>query len=349
MFPSDVIFDLHATHTRLSPVFVIGYPRSGTSLTCRLLRRYLKVSFGTESQFIVRYYRRLPRYGDLNEDANVQGLIAAISTERFFQRSKHNWGFRFNREEAFRALKSRTYSGVLEAVFGQLADHNEMVRWGDKTPQYNTELDVLLTLFPDAQFIHVVRDGRDVALSIRQTSFGPTNACQTAVEWDRALQEIGSFTRQLRSNQFYELRYEDLTTAPADMLAALAHYLGIAGYAERVEPTVKQRIEEDIRSNNHCKWRDALAPREVERFEAVAGATLARFGYGLSFHGRARAVSRQERLLWLALARVTRLVGPRSWSDNWHKLSLRARSALPLLFATSLVSLPIVVVGRQCW
>ena len=56
---SDVLHDLHVTHTRRSPVYVIGYPRSGTSLTCRLLRRYLKVSFDTESQFIVRYYRRL--------------------------------------------------------------------------------------------------------------------------------------------------------------------------------------------------------------------------------------------------------------------------------------------------
>ena len=56
---SDVRYDLQVTHTRRSPVFVIGYARSGTSLTCQLLRRFLKVSFGTESQFIVRYHRRL--------------------------------------------------------------------------------------------------------------------------------------------------------------------------------------------------------------------------------------------------------------------------------------------------
>lgn len=72
---SDLLHDLQVMHTRLAPVHVIGYPRSGRSLTCRLLRRYLKVSFGTESQFVVRYSRRLRRYGDFNDDSNLRRLI----------------------------------------------------------------------------------------------------------------------------------------------------------------------------------------------------------------------------------------------------------------------------------
>jgi hypothetical protein len=53
------------------------------------LRRYLKVSFGTESQCIIRYLRRLPEFVDLRQDANVRALLADISRERFFARSAH--------------------------------------------------------------------------------------------------------------------------------------------------------------------------------------------------------------------------------------------------------------------
>ena len=98
-------------------------------------------------------------------------MIKDISAERFFARSQRNWGFVFDPTKAFSEMAERTYSGVLDAIFRQLAEHNGMVRWGDKTPQYNDDLSLLRDLFPDAQFVHIVRDGRDVTLSIRQDSF----------------------------------------------------------------------------------------------------------------------------------------------------------------------------------
>lgn len=326
---SDVIYELTAHHTRRTPVFVVGYPRSGTSVTCRLLRRYLKVSFGTESQFVIRFLRRLGGYGDLQHDANVRRLLADISAERFFARSKHNWGWAFDPERAFRSLKERSYSAVLDAIFSQLAAHNEMDRWGDKTPFYNSDLSSILGLFPDAQFIHVVRDGRDVALSIPQTGFGPTNACATAEEWAQALGQIETFSRTLGPGQFYELRYEDLLEQTHERMAALAAFLGIDDRDGHVMAYVREHIGQEVRADNRDKWRQTLSRRDVERFESVAGGTLARFGYELAFHGRARRVSRPEQLYWHLRSRSARLLLPASWSDNRYKLALRARAALP--------------------
>jgi hypothetical protein len=224
---SDVLYDLQATHTRQSPVYVIGYPRSGTSLVCRLLRRYLKVSFGTESQFIVRYHRRLRFYGDLNDDANLRGLIKDLSAERFFARSQRNWGFVFDPARALSEVDERSYSGVLRAVFQQLAEHNGMVRWGDKTPEYNDHLSLLRSLFPDAQFMHIVRDGRDVALSIRKIHFGPKSAFETASQWTGAIRKIRAFADEMPPDRFFEVRYEDLIRQPAGTLEAVPDFLGI--------------------------------------------------------------------------------------------------------------------------
>ena len=323
---SDVIYHLQATHTRTSPVFVIGFPRSGTSLTCRLLRRYLKVSFGTESQFIIRYLRRLPQFGDLTQEANVRRLLYEIGTERFFARSRHNWGFEFDVEKAIRTLPAPTYAGVLHSIFGQLAEHNGMVRWGDKTPAYNSNLNELRQLFPDAQFIHVVRDGRDVSLSIRTESFGAKNACEAADGWSRALESIQAFSRDLPRDQDFEVRYEDLIEQPPQTLSALRDFLGIEDHAGTLSDYVASHIGEEIQSGNSGKWCQALPLREVERFEGVAGDMLVHFGYHLAYQGRARPVSGLERKFWRLRGRTDRWLMRRYWTDNFYKLKVRARS-----------------------
>jgi len=115
---------------------VLGHARSGTSLVCRLLLDHLGVNFGTESQFIVRYQRKLSNYGDLSDDSRLRWLLQDISRERFFARTRQNFGFVFDVERALRSVARRTYSGVLRAIFEQFAASQGHVRWGDKTPDY---------------------------------------------------------------------------------------------------------------------------------------------------------------------------------------------------------------------
>ncbi len=322
---SDVIMALQVTHTRRSPVFVVGYARSGTSLTCRLLRRYLKVSFGTESQFIIRYHRRLAAYGDLECDANMQQLILDISRERFFTRSAANWGFVFAPYAAFTTLESRSYRAVLDAIFGQLAAHNGMVRWGDKTPQYINHLPTLLELYPDAQFVHVLRDGRDVALSLRHTTFGPKNACETALAWTRAVTRVRTFADTLPPRQFVEVRYEELIDRPADVLMRLADFLGIDDTDGKLSAYISTCVRGEVRSDNSGKWRTTMRAREVERFEALAGRVLRADGYELAFSRRARRVSAAERLWWRSHGAVARLLMAGWWNDVRYKAALRTR------------------------
>lgn len=325
---SDVIRDLQATHTRRSPVFVIGFPRSGTSMTCRLLRRYLKVSFGTESQFIIRYLQRLPQFGDLRNDANLRRLLYEISTERFFARSRHNWGFSFDVEQAINGLAARSYSAVLHAIFNQLAEHNGMVRWGDKTPAYNHNLRELKQLFPDAQFIHVVRDGRDVALSIQKEGFGAKNACETAGKWTRAIDSIAAFSRDLSGDQYLEVRYEDLTARPIAVVETLADFLGIDDRTGELRTYVQTHVHKEITHGNSGKWHQALSPREVERFEAVAGDVLAHFGYHLAYQGHARPVSAIEKRYWSLRGRTDRWLMRTYWADNFYKVAVRSKRLL---------------------
>jgi hypothetical protein len=320
---SDVLYDLHAEHHRTNPVFVIGYARSGTSLVCRLMRRYLKVSFGTESQFILRYLGLLPAYGDLAVDANVRRLLEDIGGERFFARSLNNWGFRYDPARAFDELRGRTFRHVLDAVFGQLASHNGMVRWGDKTPSYNDNLFALYQLFPDALFIHAVRDGRDVALSIRQTSFGPKNACECAQHWAHTQQTIRNFAAALPPDQFHQVRYEDLTANPLETMQSLGAFLGVE-VDGAVVSAMCTGLPSDVRAGNTGKWQRTMQPRELERFEGVAAHSLVAAGYPLGLQGHARRIGPVERWSWRVHGHAIRLARGDAWRDSMYRLGLRA-------------------------
>jgi hypothetical protein len=321
---------VHPCHTRFSPVFVLGHARSGTSLVCRLLLDHLGINFGTESQFIVRYQQKLSRYGDLSDDTRLRWLFDDISRERFFVRTRRNFGFVFDVERAMRSIGPRTYSGVLQAIFEQFAGSQGHARWGDKTPDYCHHLPVIRELFPDAQFLHVVRDGRDVAHSAFATGFGPKNAYEAALAWRQTLQDVRRFRDTLPAGSYAEIRYEELVSDPVRTLGEVARFLGIENDGAVME-AVAPGLRLQVRSTSVFKWKQRLSWREIECFEAFAGDELTTLGYPLRFRPRTVRRSAIEAAYWKAQAVGRRLANRRYWADNWYKLGLRARdAALPL-------------------
>jgi sulfotransferase family protein len=321
---------VHPCHTRFSPVFVLGHARSGTSLVCRLLLDHLGINFGTESQFIVRYQQKLSRYGDLSDDSRLRWLLEDIGRERFFARTRRNFGFVLDVERALMAASPRTYAGALRAIFEQFAAGQGHVRWGDKTPEYCHHLPVIRELFPDAQFLHVVRDGRDVAHSLFATGFGPKNAYEAALAWRKTLEEVRRFRDTLPQGVFTELRYEELVGDPVGTLAGVARFLGVENDAAVME-AVAPRLRVQVRAGSLLKWKQRLSWREIECFEAFAGDQLTALGYPLQFRPRMAGRSPLEAVFWKGQAVVRRVTNRRYWADNWYKLALRARDAmLPL-------------------
>jgi hypothetical protein len=233
-------------HSRVNPVFVLGQTRSGTSLTCRLLLDHLGINFGTESQFIARVHQRLDGYGDLRDDRRLRQLFEDIAKERFFERTRHNFGFCLDIDRAMRSLEERTYAGVVRAIFGQFANSQGLVRWGDKTPEYNRHLPLLRRLFPDAQYVHVIRDGRNVAVSMRKTGFGAKTALEAATEWMQCVERIQRFGRELPPDQFLEIRYEDLVAEPACTMERVAEFLGVIGHVT-VIAALRKRLRAQVR------------------------------------------------------------------------------------------------------
>lgn len=268
----------HVTHLDASPVFVIGHARSGTTILTKLIRKHLQIAFGTESQFIVRLARRSASFGDLTDEGNRKRLVAALSMERFFFRTHRNYGFALDVDAVVRESTAGTYRSVLDAMFGQLASHMGYSRWGDKTPEYAHHLPVLYGLYPEAAFVNVIRDGRDVALSIFETPFGSKNLYVAARDWVRCLDAVEQFTRTHPAARLLNVRYEDLLTQPERVFRLLIDFLNVSdhgGLSSRIAIAVKS----ELRPGNSCKWKTRLRAEEQRLFETVAGAALVRYGY----------------------------------------------------------------------
>lgn len=320
----DVLYDLRVSHTRTNPVIVLGHPRSGTTILVKLLRKYLKVNFGTESQFIVRYQRRLHRFGDLSRPENLRSLVERIAKERCFERTKKRFGFELDTEQVLRDAKQPTLRGVLDAIYSQFAGYHSMERWGDKSPEYNHDLPALYEVFPDAQYLHIVRDGRDVELSIFREFFGPKNVTMGALSWRNQLEKIEELAADLGPGQFHELRYEDLLREPLREFDRLIDYLGIDDSSGELREFLAERLPTDIRAGNMEKWRTQLTKAQLRRFEQVAHEQLRAHGYETLCESP-RPLSPLE----LGFARVDDFVrrhaDRRHWRDHLYRMKLRLR------------------------
>jgi len=312
--------EITVQHGSLCPVILVGHGSSGTSIFSRLLRNHLRVSFGTESQFIVKYAQRLAQYGDLNDDANLRRLIDDISSERWFQRTNKKFGFDFDPEAAFNAVEERSYRGVLDAIFLQLATHNGMApRWGDKTPGYATDLPVLGELFPDAKYIHLARDGRDVALSVMGRFWGAQNIYMAAEEWIEAVDSIEAFLQTLPAEQKLEITYEQLLSDPVTTFDQVIAFLEIEPREEllrQLEPLLKEQLD----AGNFDKWRTKISPAQRKQFERFAHEQLRRYGYETETDSAGVPPSSLAKMYWRVTHKLRQYTYLDYWKDNVYKV-----------------------------
>jgi len=325
---------MQVTHLDPSPVMIVGHGSSGTSILTRLMRDYLKVAFGTESQFIVHYYRRLHRYGDLQNDANLRRLVADVLSERWFQRSRKFDGFKATVDETLADVQERTYRGVLDAAFGQLAKHLGTTRWGDKTPEYTHDLPIIGELFPDAKYIHMLRDGRDVALSVMGRYWGAKNAFVAAREWKEALGQVDEFLTTIPDEQKLVITYEGMLSKPVDAFAQMIDFLGIDNQDNKLLDAIAEPIANDLMRSNFDKWRTKMSAADRVRYERIAAGTLARHGYETMIEEDPREPSALSQCYWWADNKLRKWTYARYWQDNLYKAGLRTRDALRAMKAS---------------
>jgi hypothetical protein len=264
------------------PFFLVGCPRSGTTLLRELLASHPRLAIPPESHFIPDFFRA---YGDPRgaRDARALGRLM-IEFERV-----RSWRLREVSVESF--ADDRTYAAAVSRLFAAFAAQEGKPRWGDKTPHYVAEMETLARVFPHARFVHIVRDGRDVALSWLRTRMEPGNVYVAARMW-RDLVRAGLRSEAHLKGRVLTIRYERLLERTEEVMRAVCEHIGEEYSPAVLNPTVRRfgppRLHtrrqprprsEVVRADNSCKWRSEMSVRDRRVFEAAAGDLLRELGY----------------------------------------------------------------------
>ena len=312
-------------------VFVVGCPRSGTTLLRRMLDAHPKLAITPETHWVPRLFEKgegLTPAGDVTPEL-VSSLLGSERFQALRVSPEQVW-------ELFEAEEPITYALLVAGIYDLFGTRRGKPLVGDKTPGYTRAVRTLHELFPEARFVHLVRDGRDVCLSAttwhrvrnleaRFSSWREHPVLTAALWWEwhvRLAREAGA---QLRAGLYYEMRYEALVAAPASELAALSAFLGLGYSGTMLEFHLgRTKTEPELGSNKKWlpptpglrDWRSQMPAEDVERFEAAAGDLLDELGYArgaASASDEKRASAERLRRVFADDARSRRGAVPAAW------------------------------------
>jgi hypothetical protein len=281
------------------PIFVVGCPRSGTTMLQLMLHAHPRIAIPPESRFLLTAYWQRREFGDLRSPENRHRLARWIVDRR--ETRFRDLGL--DGEEIVRRIVAGpgTLGAALGTIFRGYAERFGKPRWGDKRPAYLQNLDVILRLFPDAQIINVVRDGRDCVASLKEMSWHDRDIYATVAAWARAVDDARRAARRLDRTQWHQLRYEDLVADPHGELAAICAFLGedydpamaqpsaVAPVAVPKFKTWHSRTHKPVTTQRVRSWEDRLTAEELALCQAALGSRLRACGYELSGVPRPRS------------------------------------------------------------
>jgi len=276
-------------------LFVVGCPRSGTTLLQRMLDHHPQLAVANDSHFIPRAIEEVPIGVD---PPLTPELVEWVRTYRRF--------YRLGLSDAAvdqAATKAHTYREFVSALYTEYGRLRGKILAGEKTPNYDRYLPRLHSLFPWARTIHIIRDGRDVALSALEWarkdkgpgrfelwSEEPVAVCAlwwrwhvSTGRWDGAV---------LESSRYCEVRYEALVRRPDAVLSRIVDFLDLPFSHQMVTfYEGKTRFKPGLSAKRAWlpptpglrDWRTQMNERDVELFEALAGDLLSTLGYERRF------------------------------------------------------------------
>jgi predicted secreted protein len=281
--------------------FIVGVNRSGTTLLRLMLDSHPELTIPPETHFVPEMIRLARRRN------TTRKRLARAATEH------PRWGdFGLDADELLRRLqdvKPLTPADAIRAFYELYAEKEGKPRWGDKTPRYMRAMPRIERALPEARFIHLIRDGRDVALSQAERSLDgeAPPITEVAGRWKRRIETARVHSADL--DAYLEVRYEDLVGDPGAALAQICDFIelpydaAMLGYHERAALRLGE-MDRDLgtgengpirtggeRMAGHAKtteppstdrcgrWREEMSGEDESEFERVAGSLLSDLGY----------------------------------------------------------------------
>jgi hypothetical protein len=286
------------------PIFIVGMPRSGTKLLRGILNNHSSIAIpGYESHFIPTFHNRINRYGDLGRSPNFARFYLDFSKTSFFRSVSEK--FHVDQVAWYDAVQDWSYAGVLEAFYRSYAKSQNKTIWGDKTPSYILQLPLLKSLFPNAKFLHIIRDVRDHCSSMHK-AWGK-NIYRAAQRWHDSIRKCRQDAAEFPSSDYLEFRFEDLLDSPELVTKSVCSFLNVPYEEEMVnltKPTENLGTAKGhvgILRENHRKWMGGMSKAKVDKIERLCGPLLSELGYPHSYSGEAQRLGKAQMFFYKLL------------------------------------------------
>ena len=272
-----------------APVFVLGCPRSGTTLLYHMLLSAGNFAvYRAESQV---FNLLEPRFGDLRIARNRRKLLEAWETSNLFTKT----GLEASQVEEAVMANCENAGDFLRIVMELMARKQGVERWAETTPDHLLAVPRIKQTIPNALVIHIIRDGRDVALSLeKQHWIHPfpwdhgKELLAAATYWEWIVNQGRAHGRAL-GNDYKEIRYEDLVVDPRSTLSELGEFIGQDLDYDRIQ---RVGIGSVSRPNSSfdgdkkpggfhpvARWKKSLSQQQLVQVEGLIGRTLDALGY----------------------------------------------------------------------
>jgi hypothetical protein len=274
-----------------APVFVLGCGRSGTTLLYHMLLSAGNFAvYRTESNVINLLE---PRFGDLSIARNKQRLLEAWYNSRLYTLSG------LDKEEIDAKVMQECHNGgdFLRIIMSEMAKKQGVERWADTTPEHLLHLHRIKQTIADALIIHIIRDGRDVALSTDKQGYIRPLFCDrtspkmvAGLYWEWMVNKGRRDGRDL-GEDYTEVHFEELISQPQETLARLGRFIEQDLDYERIRRSGIGSVSAPNSSfgdasgedfNPSGRWKTGYSPEELEMFERLVGRTLEENGYELA-------------------------------------------------------------------
>jgi len=282
-----------AMERRRYPVFVVGCHRSGTNLLYDTLLS--AGGFAVYRGYLPIYKMLTPRFGKLDKAENRKKIVNTWLRSKGFRRS----GLHAQQLTAKVLGECKTDGDFIRIIMDEIARNQNVPRWAVYDPDNLLYIPKIKADIPRALFVHIIRDGRDIALSLKKmggfTPFPwdrrPRSLCETALYWEWMVRKGRHYGRKIPAD-YIEVRYEDLVCDPRRTLATLGQFLDHDLDYDRIQSTGLGRLRESNSSFREeegqtarrpvNRWKERLSREEVASIEAVVGECLEELAYPLT-------------------------------------------------------------------
>jgi hypothetical protein len=261
-------------------LILVGSGRSGTTYLTRVLRDTMDYGFSAEPKFIVKKLLNLEQFGNLEEDENFERLLKQIYNSHSFDVLRGAKGVPTNYEELKGHIEQRDFEHIIYGALDYISFKRGNTKRCFKDPNALRYISLLAETFPQSKFLHIYRDGRDVAKSTKNFNWGGNNIYVNAIEWAKYITLARKEGNKLGESRYLELKFEDMVINPENAANEIVKFLG-----EKEESKVQlfELFNKTLDSNKIYRWMSNYSEEDLKLFENVAGKELKEFGYDVKY------------------------------------------------------------------